>query len=126
ADLEFHRPATILQILRRSADGGEGVKHIPRADGGVAVDHDMAEQFAPFADNNVGPNDTERPHLHVLREVGVLIDDSHGRDRGHNFVAATPASPSSRPMRRRRRRSYTGSASTNMNLISASAANLSW
>src|SRR3954464_11058452 len=67
ADFQFHRPASIFQILRRSTNDAERVEDVVPAHGRVAFHHDVAEQLAPWPDDDVGPNDAERPDLHVIR-----------------------------------------------------------
>jgi hypothetical protein len=49
ADLKFGWLAAILQVLRRHADGAEGIKDIARADAGAAVENHVGDEGAILA-----------------------------------------------------------------------------
>ena len=51
--------AGVLEVLRGDAEAGEGVDAIAAAHGEVAVEHDVGDEFAVFAEDDVGADGAE-------------------------------------------------------------------
>ncbi len=70
ADLQVSRIADVFQILRLSADRGEGEKFVRAADFRVPIDHDMGVQNAVIAELDVGTDDAIRADSNVFPDRG--------------------------------------------------------
>ena len=74
--------ASVFEVLRPLADGGEGIEFVVRADGGVAVDDDMAVEIAAVAESDVGVDDAKWADFDIGSELGLWRYDRGGMDHG--------------------------------------------
>ncbi len=80
ADLEPRRLPLVLLVLGRIADRGELKEVVVRADASGTVDDDVRSHDRTRADLDIGPDDGERPHADIRRELrlrrykGVRVD----------------------------------------------------
>ncbi len=93
-------------ILRGRSDHGMGMERVAWTGDRVASEDHMADQPIPPGQLHMGADNAERTDFHIVGELRLRVDQSLGRNLCHDFF-------------------YTGSASTSMNLMSASAATLS-
>ncbi len=62
ADLGLSGLAFVLQVLRRDADGREGIKRVARSDARAAVEHHVRDEIAVFAQHHLRTDGAERPN----------------------------------------------------------------
>ena len=72
-----------FQILRDLAQHGPGEHLGARADAGQAGDHDMAAQFHPVAQRDIGPDMAERADPDIGADPGAFLDHGAGVNVAH-------------------------------------------
>ncbi len=75
ADLQPRRLALILLVLGRIPEGGKRKDAVPGTDAGRAVDDNVWTHHRPRADLDVGPDDREGSHGHILGKPGLRGDE---------------------------------------------------
>ncbi len=70
--------ASVLQVLGRYADGGEGMDDVSGADAGVPVDNDMGDKRAALAQHNVWADGGKGSDGAGSRNDGTWSDDGAG------------------------------------------------
>ncbi|ULA64962.1 MAG: hypothetical protein LZF86_190257 [Nitrospira sp.] len=55
-------------MLRRAADGREGMQLVPLADLGPPIDRHMGEQLGPLPDRDMLADQTKRSDDHIVRQ----------------------------------------------------------
>jgi len=82
ADDQFGVFTLVVDVLRRAAEHRIGEDNGALANGGIAVDDDVAHQPDVVAEPGLGADDTERADLDIASKYRPLLDNSGGMDAG--------------------------------------------
>ena len=83
ADFQAHGAAAVFFVLRIGPDDAVGIKDVLLPNGGVADEHDMAEQPVARPQRDVRADHAERTDLDVIGDDGLWIDLRQGRNFRH-------------------------------------------
>lgn len=78
ADFEACESAAVFFVLRGGTDDAVGVEGVVAADGGMADEGDVVEEFAAGAEGDLGADDAEGPDLDVVGDRGTGVDGGLG------------------------------------------------
>src|SRR5665213_484602 len=87
ADLQARRLTCVLQVLRRDAEAGEGEDAVATSERRVAVENDMRDKLAVFAEHDVCADGAEGTDP-AARRNDRACGHNRGRMNAHGFTAS--------------------------------------
>src|SRR5208283_5308834 len=91
AQLAARGLARVLQVLRRDADRGEGEDAVAAAEGEMAVEHDVGDELALLAEDDVRADGAERADAAGGGNLRAIGNDRAGMDAAHSAKAPAGA-----------------------------------